>query len=187
VFGFDDTAGPYEYDPEKAKELLKEAGYPEGFEMQLFTILHARSYVAKPVQVAEVIAADLKAIGLNVEVKTYEYATLNELRKKLDYDVCIAGWYDVPYASNFLKTMALGGCKNGYEPPELVKLANKALGTYDRDEQLDYYSQLQHRLFEEAPIIPVAHNNYTAAIRSNVKGFELDIMGIVRVHNAYKE
>ncbi len=187
IFSFDDTAGPYEYDTEKAKQLLAEAGYSDGFDMKLYTFMHARPYVAKPVQVAEVIKSDFEKIGIKVEIVTQEYATLSDVRTNLKYDVCIAGWYDIPYPSNFLKSMSLGGDKTGFKPQELIDLANNALATYDREEQVKYYKELQQKIHEEAPIVPIAHGNYTAAARNNVKGFELDIIGTVRMHKAYKE
>ena len=187
IFSFDETAGPYEYNPEKAKQLLAEAGYPDGFKMDLNTFIYGRTYVAKPVQVAEVIKSDLENVGIKVNLVTNEWATHNDIQDNMKHDVSLTGLYDVPYPSNFLKTMALEGGSTGYAPQELIDLANKAMSTYDRDEQAKYFKELQQKLYEAAPIIPIAHNNYTAAIRSNVKGFELDVVGTVRAHHAYKE
>lgn len=187
VFSFDDTAGPYEYNPEKAKELLAEAGYPNGFDLTLHSFTHARVYVSNPVQVAEIIKSDLKKVGINVKIETVEYSTLSDIMESYEHEIALTGWYDIPYPSNFLKTCALGGNHTGYKPQELVDIANKALGTYDRNEQEAYYRQLQQKLHEAAPVIPIAHRNYTAAVRSNVKGFQLTPVGVVRAHKAYKE
>jgi len=187
VFAFDSTAGPYEYNPEKAKELLKAAGYPNGFTLKLYTFLQARPYVSKPVQVAEIMKADLEKVGIKVEIVTNEWATHNDIMKNMKHDIALTGWYDIPYPSNFLKTMGLEGAHTGYAPKELKDLALKALGTYDRSEQEKYWKEFQQKLHEAAPIIPIAHNNYTAAVRSNVKGFKLDVLGTVRADQASKE
>ncbi|MFA6807680.1 MAG: ABC transporter substrate-binding protein [Eubacteriales bacterium] len=187
VFSFDDTAGPYEYNPEKAKQLLAEAGYPNGFDLELYTFVYARPYVNKPVQVAEVMKADLEKVGLNVTIISNEWATHSDIMQNMKHQVALTGWYDVPYPSNFLKTMALEGGYTGYQPQELMDLSLQALGTYDIAEQETLYKEFQQKLHIAAPIIPIAHNNYTAAVRSNVKGFELDIIGTVRAHKAYKE
>jgi peptide/nickel transport system substrate-binding protein len=187
VFSFDETAGPYEYNPQKAKELLAEAGYPNGFETNLYSFIYARPYVAKPVQVAEVIKADLEAVGVKVNIVTNEWATHSDIMDNMKHDIGLSGWYDIPYPSNFLKAMALEGANTGYMPDELVELAKAAWATYDRAEQEEIYKEFQHKLYEGAPLIPIAHNNYTAAISKNVKGFELDIIGTVRAHKAYKE
>jgi peptide/nickel transport system substrate-binding protein len=187
VFAFDETAGPYEYNPEKAKKLLAEAGYPNGFETNLQTFIYARPYVAKPVQVAEVIKSNLEAVGVKVNIITNEWATHSDIMDNMKHDIGLSGWYDIPYPSNFLKTMALEGANTGYEPEELVNLAKAAWATYDRAEQEEIYKEFQQKLYKAAPLIPIAHNNYTAAVRSNVKGFELDVIGTVKAQKAYKE
>jgi peptide/nickel transport system substrate-binding protein len=186
VFSFDDSVGPYEYNPEKAKQLLSEAGYPDGFEMELHTFLKARPYISKPVDVAEVMKADLENVGIKVKIITNEFSTLTDIIRSMKYDVAMSGWYDVPYPSNFLKVMALEASSTGYAPNDLIELANKALSTYDRDEQVKLYQELQQKLHEAAPMIPIAHNNYTAAVRSNVEGFKLDVLGFIDARNAVK-
>jgi peptide/nickel transport system substrate-binding protein len=122
-----------------------------------------------------------------VEIVTNEWATQSDIMNNMKHDIALTGWYDIPYPSNFLKTMALEGGNTGYEPKELKDLALKALGTYDRSEQEKDWKEFQQKLHEAAPIIPIAHNNYTAAVRSNVKGFKLDVLGTVRADQAYKE
>jgi peptide/nickel transport system substrate-binding protein len=186
VFSFDNTVGPYEYNPEKAKQLLSEAGYADGFEMELHTFLHARPYISKPVDVAEVMKADLEKVGIKVKIITNEFSALTDIVRSMKHDVAISGWYDVPYPSNFLKVMALEAASTGFAPDELKELANKALSTYDRDEQVKYYQELQQKLHEAAPMIPIAHNNYTAAVRSNVEGFKLDVLGFLDARHAIK-
>jgi ABC-type transport system substrate-binding protein len=186
VFSFDETVGPYEYNPEKAKQLLKEAGYENGFDLELHTFLHARPYITNPVHVAEVMKSDLEKVGIRVKVSTVEFAALTDIVRNMKHDLAISGWYDVPYPSNFLKTMALDSASTGYAPDQLKELANKALSTYDREEQIKYYQELQQNLHEAAPFIPIAHNNYTAAIRSNVEGFKLDVLGFLDARNASK-
>lgn len=187
VFAFDNTAGPYEYNTEKAKALLKEAGFPNGIELKLNTFMHARPYVSKPVQIAEIMKADMEKAGIKVEIVTNEWATHSDIMKNMKHDIGFTGWYDIPYPSNFLKTMALEGGNTGYEPQELKDLALKALGTYDLSEQEKYWKEFQQKLHEGAPLIPIAHNNYTGAVRSNVTGFKLDVLGTVRADQASKK
>lgn len=184
VFGYDDTIGWYDYNPEKAKQLLNEAGYPNGFDIELLTFTKARPYVPKPVEVAEVIASDLKKVGINARVVTNEWASHLAIMEKSDHKMAQTGWYDIPYPSNFMKTMALDGGHLNYAPDRMVELANKALATYDRSQQENYYKEMQQIFREDAPMIPIAHNDYTAAVRKDVKGFKLDVMGTVRMHNA---
>ncbi|WP_170109461.1 ABC transporter substrate-binding protein [Melghirimyces profundicolus] len=187
VFSFDKNAGPYRYDPDQAKALLQEAGYEDGFKVKLNTFEGARTYVSQPVQAAELIASDLKKIGLDVEIETNEWAKHADIMDNGKHELSLTGWFDVPYPSNFLKTLALEGSRTKYHPEDLQEKAKKALATYDEEKQLKLYQELQQGLHEGAPIVPIAHSNYSAAVRSDVKGFVLDNLGVVRAHKASKK
>lgn len=184
VFSFDKTVGPYPYDPEKAKELLKEAGYPNGFKMSIYTFDQARPYISDPVQVAQLIQADLKKVGIQANVVTNEWATHSTLMSDYKFDIALTGWYDIPYPSNFLKSMVLEGSNTGYAPKELEAIANNALATYDTKAQESYYQDLQKKIYDAAPIIPIAYSNYNIAYRSNITGLGLDILGAIRAQTA---
>ncbi len=179
VFGYDDTAGPYEYDPEKAKELLADAGYEDGFEIQLNTFVYARTYVDHPVQAAEVIASDLRDVGIETEIITNEWALHSDIQVNMEHELSLTGWFDIPYPSNFLRTLVLESAYNAYAPEDMLEVSNEAWATYDEEEQKELYHQMQQRYHEDVPLIPIAHSNYTAAIRGDVDGFVLDTMGIV--------
>src|SRR5699024_857089 len=75
VSGYNDDIDPYEFDPEKAKELLKEAGYEDGFDMTLNVMSGARPYLPVPQKIAESIQSDLEDINIDVSIEPYEWAT----------------------------------------------------------------------------------------------------------------
>ena len=84
---------PYEYDPEKARRLLAEAGYPNGFKMIL---LHPTGRYLQDKQVAEAIQAYLREVGIEVELRTMDWpsfvrALIRPLEEK-DYDAVLIGW-----------------------------------------------------------------------------------------------
>src|SRR5690606_28816202 len=157
---------------------LKEAGYEDGFELKLYSFQGARPYVSQPIQASELIAADLREVGIDVEIVTNEWANHADILNSLEHDLALHGWFDIGHPSNFLKTLGIEGASTGYESEELNQLALEALATYDTAEQEKLYGELQQKLHEAAVSIPIAHNDYTAATRSNVEGFELDILGI---------
>ena len=64
------------------------------------------------------------------------------------------------------------------------ELASKALTTYDRDEQEQFYRRMREITHREVPVIPIAHSDYTAASRADVSGLALDLIGTIRAHNA---
>lgn len=183
VFGHADDIDHYPYDPEKARELLEEAGYSDGLDITLNTFIHARPYVANPVDSAEVIKDDLAKVGINVTIESNEWGTHSDLMNNYKHQMAFSGWYDVPYPSNFMKTMLMEGANTNWKPQEMVDLVQKAISTYDRDEQEQAYLDMQAIEHEEVPALPIAHNDYTAASAAGVTGFELDVIGTVRAHD----
>jgi len=83
-FGCDQSVTAYAYDPEKAKALLAEAGYPDGFTLELW------AYRDKPV--AEAVASDLGKVGINVDLRYVKLASLNEARANRDIPAYIGTW-----------------------------------------------------------------------------------------------
>jgi peptide/nickel transport system substrate-binding protein len=179
VFGFNDDIELYSYNPEKARELLAEAGHPDGVSFTLHTFVHARPYVNNPVDAAELIKDQLSEVGIDVTIETNEWGTHHDLMNNLKHQAGFSGWYDIPYPSNFLKTMLLEGADTNWENQEMVDLANNALSTYDREEQEQYYRRMQEIEHEALPTLPIAHNDYTAASTNAVSGFKLDVVGNV--------
>lgn len=74
AWAFDEALGPYPYDPERAKDLITEAG-AEGAELTFFAT-EGGSGMLDPVPMGTAIQVDLQAVGLNVKIETYEWNTL---------------------------------------------------------------------------------------------------------------
>jgi ABC-type transport system substrate-binding protein len=176
---------PYPYDPARARRLLADAGYGDGLDIDIHTFVEARPYIARPVDAAEIIKSDLAKVGINATVEANEWGTHKSIYNNFEHQIGFAGWFDIPHPSNFLNTLLIKGLKGGWQPQEVVDLAEKALSTYDRDAQERHWKEVQQIAHEDCPVLPIAHSAYTAAIRKNVGGFELDVLGIARMHNVY--
>ena len=183
VFGFADDLSHYDYDPERSRELLAEAGYPDGISLTIHSFIQARPYVPKPLDAAQIMESQLAEAGIDVTVESNEWGTHSDIMDNHDHQMALTGWYDVPYPSNFLRTMLLVGSDTNWQPQEMTDLSLSALATYDRDEQERIYREMQAITHEESPVIPIAHSDYTAASRVEVEGLELDVIGTIRAHN----
>lgn len=183
VFAYDNEIKAYEYNPEEAKKLLAEAGYPNGFEMTLNVFAEPRIYVGKPVDIAELIKNDLSKVGIKVNVAVNEWATHRSITSKGEHQFSLIGWYDIPYPSNFLKDMLLYSSYNNYSPKELRDLADKAVSTLDESVQKEAYKKIQQAAHDNVAILPIAHSDYTAATLKTVKDFKLDSLGMVHFNN----
>jgi len=87
--GYTDSVKPYTYDPERAKALLREAGYPDGFAMK-WTV--TQGVFVKDIEIAQAVASQLGRVGINVTLQPLERARLLAERNEGDYDMTELGW-----------------------------------------------------------------------------------------------
>ena len=103
ISGYNEDIEGYEYNPEKAKELLKSVGLEDGFEMELWAMPVPRPYMPDGKKVAEVIQKNLADIGITAKIVSHEWATYLDLASKGDADAFMLGWTgDNGDADNFL-------------------------------------------------------------------------------------
>lgn len=180
----------YEYDLDKAKSLMVEAGYPDGFEATLWT-RNTTEFIA----IAENVKIQLHNIGIRVKVEAFESGTLFE---KLDSgegtDLFIGRWgagtaeADWGLRPNFASDRIPPNENNAgfYINPKVDELLNQALKTNDQAEGAKIYADVQKLIFEDAPWIFLYVPDTLVAKRSDV--FDVSIInGLVRLNKAYKQ
>jgi peptide/nickel transport system substrate-binding protein len=180
TWGADAALKPYPYDPERAKKLLAEAGYPNGFTTTLWTP-ESGSGMQSPVAMSTVIQSNLKAVGVNVTMQTMEWgAFLAKLRTK-DQDLFALSWmagnedpdmvmYPLLHSSQWTPT---GPNRALYKNEKYDDLLHQARLTTDQAKRADLYRQAQRILIDDAPWIFVDHEIQTAAHSKRVQGFKL--------------
>ena len=170
---------PYEYNPEKAKKLLAEAGYPNGFKMVL---MHPTGRYLQDKQVAEAIQAYLSKIGIKVELKTMDWASfVRELFKPLDkkiYDAVLIGWgpgvADAHYTlyPQFHSTQQLphGLGLVYYNNSYIDKLLEQAQSETNPEVRKALYKKIIEYLWDDAPWIFLYTQCNLLAISANLEG-----------------
>ncbi len=176
ITGYNDEITGYDYNPEKAKELLAEAGY-DGAEIELWAMPVARPYMPDGAKVAEVIQKNLADIGMPAKIVSFEWATYLEKAKNGEADAFMLGWTgDNGDADNFLYTLldkdTIGSNNYAYySNDEVHELLVAAQSETNEDVRIDLYKQAQQIIFEDAPWVPLAHSTPLLAANAKVKGF----------------
>ena len=158
-------------DVEKAKELLAEAGYPDGFDMTLRTIVGYGTMSAD----APVIAANLKDIGINVEVETVDLGVWIEDWRNLREPITRNAWGgfmdpDLLYYRHF-HSPPEGMDFRRWNNPTADEILDKARSSVDPAERREYYNEIQRMLAEDPVMIPLYSPDLLNAMQPHVKDY----------------
>jgi peptide/nickel transport system substrate-binding protein len=151
--GFNSDVEPYGYDPEKARELLDEAGYPDGFEIDMATL--SGRYINDE-QVAQAIAGFLGEIGVEVNLKVLEFGAFNDkLFSKQISPMFLVGWgnpvFDASYVFDFI--VRSDGLIRTIQNEEIDQLLQKGRTTTDQGKREEYYQKAVELVHDRAPCI----------------------------------
>ncbi|MCZ2260251.1 ABC transporter substrate-binding protein [Sporosarcina sp. G11-34] len=177
ISGYNDDIEEYPFDPEKAKELLKEAGLEDGFTMELWAMPVPRPYMPDGGKVAEVIQKNLADVGITAEIKSFEWATYLDLASKGEADAFMLGWTgDNGDADNFLYVLLdednIGSNNYTYfKNDEMHDLFIEAQTEVDEEKRTDLYKKAQEIIHEEAPWVPLAHSIPLLGGSADLTGF----------------
>ncbi|HEY9605764.1 MAG TPA: ABC transporter substrate-binding protein [Allocoleopsis sp.] len=172
----------YPYNPAKAKQLLAQAGYPNGFPLQLWYMPVSRPYFPNPKPIAEAFAAELSAIGIKVTLQTKDWAAyLADRTKPPGYQAFMLGWtadYGDPdnfYYAHFGPgaTADLGNWKN----EQVFQLLDKGRATGDKAERSKIYKQVDEILYLEVVRLPIVHSQPLVAKRKTINGWTPSPLG----------
>ena len=175
VFGFTDKTKNYEYNVEKAKELMKEAGYENGFTA---TIVSSGGEANS--QTAEILQAYLKEIGIDLKVEMVEASAYYDITEKGNYDLFIGGWGVVTGDADYglyamFHSSAKGGAGNRhfYENKKVDELLDEAKASVDQDERKKLYEEAQILIVDDAPDIMLYNRILAVGAQKNVKGLNI--------------
>jgi len=166
----------YAYDPQRAKQLLTEAGYANGFDLELWYMPVSRPYFPTPKPIAETFATDLSKIGIRVNLKTKDWAAyLSDRRKSPGYQAFMMGWtgdYGDP-DSFYYPHFGPGATSDigNWTSDRVVQLLNQARATADQSARATIYAQVDRILHQQVLRLPIVHSQPLLAKRRTINGW----------------
>jgi len=190
--GHNPRAPKYPYDPQRAKELLQQAGFPKGFSAQLWTFSAERPFIPNVLQVAEKVRADLANVGVDAKMSVLDVAVYWRSINTLQGELAMKGWYTPPQADFLIRAALLGLESATYYPntlrgKKLRDMAAQAAQAFDVGERAQLYQQIQQMYMEDAPIVPLMHPAYAWVHSTAFTGIEISPDGLTRFHNVRRK
>jgi len=193
IWGYNDAVKDYEHNVAKAKQLLNEAGYPDGFSTELWWPNRARPYLTEPQKIAEALQAQLAEAGIRAKLVTFEWGTYLAKGQNGEHPMAIFGWtgdngdpdnflYALLDQDNAIKPKAQN--RAFYKNAAVHDLLLKAQRVTDQATRANLYRQAQEIIHQDAPWVPFVHAGRVAAYRKEVANFyghPLDIRWFHRV------
>ncbi|TYL41545.1 ABC transporter substrate-binding protein [Dickeya sp. ws52] len=174
----------YEYDPEKARVLLKDAGLAEGTAIDLWAMPVQRPYNPNARRMAEMIQADWAKVGVKANIVSYEWGEYLKRVKSGEHQAALMGWTtatgdpDNFFGPLFTCNSANGGSNSSqWCYPPFDKLITDARTEQDHQKRVELYRQAQFMMHEQAPAVMIAHSTIFEPVRNTVTGYEIDPFG----------
>ena len=175
LIGFNPVQEEIKYDPEAAKALLAEAGYADGFDMEIAADSSASDTMTMAL---EIVSDQLAEVGIRAEIKNYDESTWLETRKSGELGSFMSTWsadYNDP--DNFIYTFFGNEEKTrirsiNYPDTEVMERVAKARTIVNEDERLAEYKALEEKLIhEDAAWVPMFSRLHLFAVSKRVQGF----------------
>ncbi|WP_371332151.1 ABC transporter substrate-binding protein [Bosea sp. BIWAKO-01] len=170
---YDKDMKPYDFNPEKAKKLLTEAGYPDGFEFE---------WTASPneswgVPIVEAVIPMLAKVGVKVKIKPVEGSALGGIVSKGDFQAYIwsntSGPDPLTQMKCFYSQTPQSACNyTTYKNPQVDKLIDEAAATDDAAKRIDLLKKANAIVYEDAPVWFFNYNKAVMAYQPWLKGLQ---------------
>ncbi|MBB5172298.1 glutathione ABC transporter substrate-binding protein [Texcoconibacillus texcoconensis] len=183
-FGYSEDVNQLDRDPEKAKELLAEAGYEDGFETTIWT-----NDTRERMDIAELTQAGLAEIGVDAEIEVLEWGAYLDATSAGEHDMFILGLSlgtgdaDYPMHMLFHSDSVGEGNRVMMDDPEFDEMLYQARIQQDEDARLALYEDATEYLIEEAPMSFLYHPSHVMGYRDEIEGFWSDASGLYQLQD----
>ena len=186
LWGYNKELKDYEYNPERAKQLLKDAGFGAGLKeitwddgkkepLQFWYMPVSRPYYPNPKEIAEAIAADLAKVGITVQLQTTDWAVYLDKRKNGQLPLYMLGWTgDNGDPDNFVCYFfcSPGASREGfYANPALTEVLMEAQKLTDQSKRAGLYRKAEQMIHDDVARIFIANNQPPLPFSKKVKGY----------------
>jgi len=184
MLGYDKNLPDYEYNPQKARQLLKQAGLEKGFETNIWSMPVQRPYNPNSRRIAEMIQSDWANVGVKAKIISFEWGEYLAGMRRAEHASALFGWMsDNGDPDNFANTLL--GCNSIASGANVARwcdkqynsLVVKANSVSDPAERAKLYTQAQEIFYQQAPWIALANGKTFYATRSNVVGYHVSLSG----------
>jgi peptide/nickel transport system substrate-binding protein len=186
LWGYNKDLKDYDYNPQRARDLLKDAGFAQGLKeitwddgrrepLQFWYMPVSRPYYPNPKEIAEAIAADLAKAGIIVQLQTTDWAVYLDKRKNGQLPLYMLGWTgDNGDPDNFVCYFfcSPGSSREGfYSNTGLTEVLLQAQKLTDQKERAQLYRKAEQMIHEDVGRIFIANNQPPLAFQKKVKGY----------------
>lgn len=179
-----------EFNPAKARALLAQAGFPNGFDIDLWALPVSRPTNPNGQLMAQLIQQDWAKIGVRAHIKTYEWGEYLKRANNGEHNVYMSGWSgETGDADDFLTpNLSCAANKTGIKfcNAEFERLIDAARATPDTARRISLYEKAQEIFKYERPWITMAHSTVYIPIRRDVVGFKMAPNGSVDFRGVYR-
>lgn len=185
--------GVYEFDPERARQLLAEAGYPDGFSSRLLCTM---GRINMDTQICETIQNMLADVGVDITIETLEHATwLSVTRNPPEesiVDIAMSGWNTVTRDADYAlyavwhsdQWVPGGANRSYYANPDVDALLERSRVVADTAEREAIIAEALQVMWDDAHALLLHSDSNVSAVRSNVSGVVIDPTERVLLHRA---
>ena len=188
VWGYYDVE-KYTQDIEKAKALLAEAGYPNGFKAKIWVN-------DNPVRrdTAVILQDQLKQIGIDLAIETVEWGAFLDGTARGDHEMFLLGWGTVTRDPDYgiyelvsTSTMGSAGNRSFYSNPKVDKLLEEGRTELDPEKRKAIYKEIQEIIRKDIPMYMIIYPLQNVVTQKNIKNFKLDSAQSHKIYGVTKE